>query len=501
MTDTFLKNNRFLKISSFFSSCFIILLVVPIIIESIGVSFFSFGKSTYENEARALFFIATVISQTFFSLITNIDGGFILMPVLELQPLIGGLFHSIFEEKGTFQDVLGCLFVANVLSSILLYIICHTNTVSIILRIPKNITEIHLILTAAFNIFKSFSALWSGNTSYSVIMVIISLVITFCAIKILDYYKKPIFVVLYLVSLILIMNILKFVIKEEDLIRFNIFKYSKSTPLVIKLDTSISFSLVTKNFSSIISIAILPILSQTMSLLLYSNTFESTFNIKSEMKKLSLTNLISSVSCLPTHFMCTGSIFFRMCGATTKFHSLISGISLLTLIYIYDKLLRFIPVLSTTFLLQFIGLSIILGYSKIIYYSTRLEKVQFALILLVLVYFKMNIVPATVVGVLINILFMAISIRQFYIPSSIDIKHSNDLISIKIFGALYFYNIDKLKKIKDLEQNLEIDMKQCVYVDYSENSKLYSMMKDKKISFINYSATKNFNRYLLLNKI
>ena len=324
-------------IKEFFSysiSCFILLLILPIIIETFGISFFKISDQiSFKNEARAFFYLSTLIGQLSFSILTKINGGFLIMPLLESGKFIHPILQNSIDQGLGLNGALVCIFVASLLSSTVGIVLVLTKSTNVMLKIPRNIIEANLITSAIFNLKLSHIPLSNSKPKYLMFYFCISIILTLLLIYIYKKTNNPFNIVLYLITLILCLNSLKLILDKDTITSLSFFSQEFHFKNIFPTIKDININFIFSNLKNILPLALMPIISQCSSLLIYSILFPDSININSEIFKLSMSNIFSLISCLPTHFFCTGSIFFRLCGASTKIHSFISGCSLILLIY------------------------------------------------------------------------------------------------------------------------------------------------------------------------
>jgi len=498
------------KFFSYLVSILILLLVTPILIESFGTSLLYVNeKPAFENEARVMFFLCSTLGQIVFSLLTKIQGGFLMLPLLEISKQTRTI-STICNEEGQngLKNTLACLFIACLMSSLLGFVLYLTKTTKYLTKIPRNINDSVMITIGLFNIFASFKKIaFLEDYSVNVALKAFSVLITFFGVLIFYITKNPFYIFYYLLSLICLLNFAKFGWSIENLVKYKIFSCKMAEPLrlasifepIFSESAEFDFQIIRKNAKNILVIASIPLLSQIISLFVYSRKFEECFSIERELFNVSLANLLSAFSFFPTHFSCSGSIFFRLAGAKSKYHSLFSGISLVILYYTFHLILPFIPVFSVSFVLQFIGLTTLLTYSKTILNSSFIDKVQLVLICAVCIYAEMNMILVVITGVLINCAVNYLFSSQTI--GSIDIKYQTieNVTYVKIEGNLDFISIYKLLNgISNIKNNIVISLEECKYIDYTANIELEKFLGEFGFKVDFQGSCKNFNSGILL---
>lgn len=506
--------NRGLKesLTSYLVSIFTLMIVTPIFMESFGSSLlYANDDNTFEDESRAIYFLSTVSGQISFSLASRIDGGFVILPMFEILAVTNDISRTCLQSG--LRNTLMCLSVGCIMSCVFGLLLYATNTAKFLAQIPRNITDAIMIMTGALNLYMGIKKV-AANDDYfrSGLLVAASLAITAGALAIFGKTRNPMHLLLYLVALISVMNGLKLHFRVEDLVENNLFPCKESKPLSIRpvLDAFLSnapgdtsmpslgrldLQMVIKNIGSILTISILPLISLVISLSIYSKAFGYKVSIGREICSLSFANLVSSLSFYPNYFNCTGSIFFRVCGATTRLHSLLAGISLISLYFYIHRIIPLVPVFAISLLLQFIGFSVLAGYLKAFYRSTALDKFLIVALCSFACAVKMNVLLITVFGLSANFLVNVLFTKSIFNRAQVQFQEIDGVIYIKIDNRLDINNISSLANILDSTLgNVVIDLFNCKYVDYSANCELEEYCKQAGRSIILLGNPRNLNR-------
>lgn len=510
-------------LASYLVSILILLIVTPIFMESFG-SFLLYvnDSNAFDSESRAIYFLSTVSGQTSFSLASRINGGFMILPMFEMHALSKDISRTcLLSSQNGLRNTLLCLSVACIVSCVLGLLLYVTNTAKFLAQIPRNITDSIMIMTGILNLYIGLEkVVISGDYFRSGLLMVASVIITAGALVIFGRTKNPMHLLLYLVALILSMNAFRLHFEVKDLVKNRIFACEESKPLSLwavfdvflsskPRDTGMpslaefldgfDFQMIAKNISSIITISILPLISLAISLSIYSKTFGSKISIDREICSLSFTNLVSSLSFYPSHFNCTGSMFFRVCGATTRLHSLLAGISLVFLYFFMHRIIPLIPVFAVSLLLQFIGFSVLMGYLKALLKSTTLDKFLITMLCSFAYVVKMNVLFIILFGLCMNFLVNVFFTRRVFNNAGMQHQEIDGVTYIKINNRLDVNNISSLTSMLDSTMSdAVIDLLNCRYVDYSANCELEEHCKQAGRSIKLIGNPKNLNRRQLL---
>lgn len=505
-------------LTSYLVSISILMIVTPIFMESFGPNlFYADSHNAFEDESRMIYFLSTICGQISFSLVSRIDGGFIILPMFEAFATTSDISKKCLEScPHSLKNTLLCLFVSCVMSCVLGALLCATGTVKFLMRIPRNITDSIMIMAGALNLWMGLSkVVISGAWMRSSLLVAASVIVTVGALRIFGRTKNPLHLLLYLIALILGMNSLRLYFSGDELVDNRIFLCRESRPLSIRavLDVFLSrnpnetanslihgldFLMVVKNIFSIITISILPLVSMAISLSIYSKAFGSKVSIRREVYSLSFSNLISSLSFYPNYFNCTGSIFFRMCGASTRLHSLLGGISLIVLYFCMHRIIPLIPVFAVSLLLQFIGFSVLTKYLETLNKATFLDKLLVVALCTFYCIVRMNVLFTTLFGLSVNFLVSFFFTRKIFNGTGIRSQEIDGVVYAKIGNRLDANNISLLTDILDSTPNdVVVDLFGCRYVDYSANCELEEYCSHGGRSITVLGNPRNLNRKLL----
>jgi len=470
--------------------------------------FYLNNTNSFQKEARAIFFLCTVLGQISFSLFTKIQGGFLMLPLLEFSTLTKKITQNCMQDnEDGFKNVLMCLFISCLATSFIGFILYLSNATKFLLRIPRNINDSIMITIGIANIVKSFQKVADHESKITCALLILgSIFITAIGISLYSYTRNPFHIFYYLVSLICVLNLIKLLVGAENCIKHKLFIRDNSDPLCLSIvfqnfgseSAKFDFGMIRKNLKYIAIIASTPLISQILSLSVYSKMFDEEFSIPNELFNISLTNIISSLSFFPSHFSCSGSIFYRLAGAKTKYRCLISGLSLILLFYIFHYILPLIPLFSVSFVLQFIGLSTLISYIKILANASNLDRIQLIATCAICFYTHMNIVVVIGFGLLFSYLSSYYLTSQFIDSADIKYQQDNNSVFIKVDGSLNFSNVAKLiEKIKGFKSNIVISLEDCKYVDYTANIELSKFVGNHEFKVEFQGDPSNFNRKIM----
>lgn len=478
------NRNNFSIDSSHFTSVLLMLFVTPIFTETFSSYILYKKDNSYSEESKIVFFLATLIGQVSFPLFSSMNSGSLILPMFELSETFRSIIQKCQTTEYPLKNTLLCLFAAGAICFLISLVIFFTRQGKIFSMIPMNIVDSLMMSSAVGNIIIGFS--WfkiEDRPAFSVFLCVVSFLITVIGMSILKKTNNPKLLVIYLILIILGFNCLKFQFDLDTLVKNRIFITAKSDKLNIKLlasavsKGSFSYNVIFDNIVSILTISISPLISLATSLPFFSKQFEICPNYNREIYSIGITNLFSSMAFSPVYFNCTGSIMLRICGAETRIHSMTAGVSIVFLYFIHHLIAPFLPRFAVSFISQFIGFSVLLGYIKTLPELTRIDKAVLLLTVLVAVFTKMNTIIVLCFGV-----FLSTAISLYFTRRCLSGSESvilDEKGTVKVKEVLDYRNIQYLV---DCFKNDKIilDLTDVKYVDYTANSKLEQLFKDLK---------------------
>lgn len=469
------------KLKPYGISIFIVLIVTPIFLETFGTKIFS--ETELQHESRSLYFLSNLLGQVAYPIFSSINNGYILLPCFE------GMANSqeIFKKCAKLPNSTGvatlCLLLACVVSLLGGIIIYFTNTGLLLSRIPKNIIDTMMIATGVLSFAAGSAGIFIDLTHkvYSVILLLVSFALTAAAIFILKRTGNPKYLIIYLVSIIAICNLLKLAFNSDQLFEYKIFLFKDASPLSIRsvfdLIHGISFNYwgVMENGIEILNLGLYPLISMSTSLPYYLQCAGLKGDFNKELLALGLTNGFCSLGLFPSSFNCTGSLLFSLCGANNRFHSIVSGLSLISLLFIYQHVAPLIPSFAISILSQFIGASLLLGFVDQIRSSTWSDRIVLLMTISAYVLLKANAIFILIFGVVFNYLIAFLFSKK---SSHIVIQKVNNKFIFVVEGSLDFRNIHEISEIVTFDcPDVVFDLTECAFVDYSANLELFSTLK------------------------
>lgn len=475
-----LSNSFFNNSLQYIVSIGTLILMTPIMTETFGSKLLYVDDiQTFENQSKTMFFLCTIIGQIIFSSLSNINGGFLVLPVLEIYEIT----HKIQKKCIPYGiiNTYSCLWIACILMASINAFLYFTKSGKYFKKLPRTINDSIMLLIGLLNIFVSYKRIDKfNNWKMALSLFILSLLITLGGISIFIKTNQPFYILLYISLIVIFFNILKYTNLNSFLLDYLI---SLSVKLIwsdMSQASKLNFKVIFSNIIPIFDMIFKTVLQNILSLMAYSNTFNDSFNLDNEILNTSITSFITSFSLLPSHFSCTGSIFYRISGAKSKYHSLVSGLSLIPLYFYLHHFMPFIPLFAITFVLQFIGLSILIGYLKTFIKMSNLDRFHLIIVVIAAFLFKMNIVLiitfALFISILLNFTFTG---RILGTNPNIKYQDFQNPLKIVIDGNLTFLNINKtIENMSKTKSDIILDLSDCSYVDYTANCELKRFLQN-----------------------
>lgn len=458
----------------------IILMIAPIFTEAFGPLLLSNLAELFVNESKLVFLISMIWGQILFPALSTIRSGMMLLPMFELRSITSKIVESYIGSDGALKNIVFCFLAAGVLSAILCLAISLFGQGKLLAKIPSNVIDSVMMITGCLNVYLGFNIFAiKDNMGLSIVLFVISVVITTTALVILSNTQNPKLLVLFLIALLLLTNSLKKIYDLPTLVENKIFITSEGS----KIDLNsfwhsvnigeIDFEKFSKNLFHIVTLGISPIISFSTTLPFYLKQF----NIEVDYNRELLSFGISSLSVFPVSINGFGSILFRMCGANSKSHSVLAGICLIPLIFVYHYVTPLISTFILSLISLFIGFSILNGYIKALFRLTLLDKFVLLVPSLLGMAFELNILIMLLLGICINMLislyFLGLTVKQ----SPISFQQIEDVMVVKVRDSLTCSNIqDVVEGIELCKNKVVFDFLDTKYVDYTVNGELEKMI-------------------------
>jgi len=508
-----------INLQKIFSILFVIFVIIPIFISAVGPAILCTEKvasSTEEQISRLIYLFSSVTSQIAFSLFSKLQSGFIMFPCFE-NGAISTEIHSYCKQNcGGLLATLICFFFASLITVVISFTISYFKLGSVLDKIPISIIFAMMIIHGAFHIYFGCSYYLSPEIIRSAILVTIALATAVVAIIGFKKLKNSMFLNLFMSLLIVTMHTLKLTIKSKEFFtKNNLFLCETADKLSLKklienLDfASLSLNLGLSQWLKIASLGISPILSTTVNLPAYGNATNIFYSFNSELFSLSMANLFSV---FPAYFNCSGSIILTANGITGRLYCLLLGFGMISIYFIYHIILPNIPTFSMSLILNFIGISFILGYGSSLLSQDWLSILTVTLCMGVYALLHQYLPVVLFICILIN--FLVPLIFKGQLTCTVEKKGSTLLVK----GVVLFHNYDKLLDAMDNDKLLDamdndklldamdndkllnndklvdpvtvIDMRRCKYVDMTARQRLTDrcrkMLKSgAKVSIVN----------------
>lgn len=462
---------------------FVVLTVTPILIESFGAHILDTSSGRCAPQSRLIFYIAAVSGQVFLPLLSSINSGLVVFPVFELTSRSKAIATDCCLHPGNpLKNTLLCLLVASLITSVICFILFVSKKGRLMSKIPLSVIDSLMISTAIFNILVGFRRFYiPDRLGATVVLSVISTVMTSLAIAVLKKTGSPKVLMLYILVLIIIMNIVKQLLRAPEwmFIKKKIFIAETAPPLSVASLISeleggeLKFGALGRNLISILTIALSSVMSFSTTLPFYCKHYGLSVDYNQELGRLGLSNLLSSFSAFPRNVSCTGSILFRICGANTKWHSVVSGLCLIPLYFGY----QYVAPLLSTFILalvpKFIGFSILLGYIAPLKSLSLHDAVTLGLMVGLAIVTSVNAAVVLFCGTLFTLWISYSYSKSVGTEKQITFQEIDGNVIAKVSGCLTHINmpciVERLEKCKG---GMVIDLADAVYVDYTANGEL-----------------------------
>ncbi len=500
-----------LKLIPVLTTIFIIILSIPIFIETFGSTLFSKRESDsqeneyFVNESRLVYLISSSFGQIGYSLFTNLEHGFLIFPVFEASPTIMKIhLEAIKDGRDGFINSLFSISFAAFLTFSFALLFYFFNLGDFLSYIPYNINIVIMFGTGIYFFISTCRYFITENYYTSIVFIIISFILTFGDILLKKYINNPKITIFYVILLSFIFTGLKTYGLQDFFIKHNLFPKKQISKLSLaEFYSKIYFNsfkpkFIFNNLLDIISLAMFPIISFTISLPSYCEALNLNACQNRELKSLAFANLFSSFGFLPTYFNFSGSVFFSNSGINTPLYSFIAGISMLFYYFFGHFIQTFFCTFIKSLLTEEIAIFLLLKCIKICYMISIYDKFIIILLLISLITFcKNNILMFLLLGLFTNMFISAIFSKKFISNRKmIECYNFDNEVVIKVKNLLDFYNIVHLIKCIDSSKknNIVLDLTECLYVDFTANFGLFKAFLDTKSFFSIVIKTKRASK-------
>lgn len=469
------------QIASYANSILVVLIITPIFLESFGTQMLSDKK--FANESRTFYLLSNIIGQIAYPIFSSLNGGCIIIPFFEGMALSRKIFEHASKEQNPLGITASCLLISCLISFIGGLLIYCTSTGSIISKIPRNIVDTMCLATALFVLnFTKTIFFDPTNLVGSSSFFIISFLITILALSILEITRNPRYLIVYLILLVLICNSLKLILEPETLIKYKIFIFRNIPKIdlkpIIDLKLEFNFKIFLAHIFNIINLGIYPLISLSTALPYYLKAIGLSADFNKELLTQGLTNGLCGLGLFPTNFNSSGSILFTLCGASSRLHSIIAGLAMISLFYFYDFIAPLIPSFVVALIFQFIGFSILIGLFKQLITSTWLDNLVLLFTFLGFYLSSFNMIFVICLGIGLNYFISYIYSSN---PKKFIIKQLENETIIIIHGTFNFINIHLVREcIDNTTHEISLDLSNCDFVDYTANLELEEIVKEVK---------------------
>lgn len=447
------------------------------------------------NEATSvLHLISLIFAQINFNTFTKLSIGVCSSIIVEASVLFSQ-FYSDFLEKYTEEKALiNTLFVIS--SSTLLF-----GLISLFLSIFNVDCYIHLIPLEIVNgilagsglsmIFIGKSLFNTNDFVISNFMFVCILLVVFFIFYIEKKYPEfnftPILVVLVFV---LIYKTYKLFFPDKNVSSNNETNFVETLYDLINLDyTQIELYSIIDCFPQIISLTLFCLIFLPFHLTVFSKVTNVQVSTKKELRTQEISNIIGSVFCFPTYFVCSHTIFFYESGISSYFDSLILALCYCLIFFIADTIKSFVPIQILAIFPLMVGFSLCI---PAIFYPKNLRNIYelvFTWTIAFLIGFNFPIQYVFLIGMIVSFIdyFLVKTIYTNSDSSNFDMhNHFSRFDYLMVDYPLFFLNINKFKnEIRKVEkQDVVIDLINCVAFDSLGNDVFVNNLLPDKMYYI-----------------
>jgi len=464
------------KLVSYFVPMLVLFIVTPIFTETFGSTIFHSATQPLKNESKLIFYVTSVCGQIFLPLISSINSGLLVLPMFELSEFSKAIAKKSLCTGNALLNTIFCTSVATVLTSVLCMAIFAFRQGKLLSKMPLNIIDALFITSGFFNLVLGFG--WfmiADRVKLSVVLSIVSLIVTATAILILSNTGNPRFLIVFLLALIGSTNLLKMFYSENELIKYHIFTGEKSSPLdfasiITELKRGgLTFGVIKDNIFNIIGLAISPIITLSTTLPFYAKRFKLDINYNKELRNFGISSLTHLF--FPANISCTGSVLFKVCGAETRIHSLLAGVSLIGLYFVYEHITPLLSTFVLSLMPQFIGISVLAGYAIPVSTYTFADKAVLGVLVMISLITKVSGPIVLAVGLAIN--FLTAYYFSGSVGGEVTLQEINGVVIVKVQDCLTYANMTEVTEgLKGCDCSVVFDLSDVKYVDYTGNQEL-----------------------------
>lgn len=473
-------------IKKFFSICMpgvVAATVLPIFIHSIGGHIFC--NKTFSNEGRLVFLFTTIIGQFVYSLFSSSQLGMIYFPLLDGLFFLGSIKNTL--STINLMNRLSIHIILLMIENILIFLVCILvfifKKANIIYKIPFSVQLSSGIFNGIFYFTSSVMETTQTCSSHTQAVASLSLLLltTLSASIIFKRFPTPLVLIPCFAIIIATMNGLNNILPENLWIRsqfsppvshFDFYTMIKLKFTYSSLDWRLIFLLFKENFSTIISLLILTIISFSCTLLLIEKTTKTSLNMNREFLAFGLANICALGCPGSINYACT--ILFILLGDTKKISSLITSFAYIPIYFCFHIINNYLPNFLAHFIMQFIGLSFLMEYIPTLITLSYMD-IIITLLLVGLHFINGGIILACCCAILITALYRnvitTIFTTQKCVVPSLKVMPKKYILIPPVLDSFNIRDIIDEIKEKSTEP-LILDFTQCAFVDITGNMAL-----------------------------
>ena len=469
------------------------LITAPAFLVSIGTMLLS--KEEFNKQSRFIFLFSMTMGQIVYSMISSTKMGIVWLPVLDglfLNEKIKGVIYSLQKPLShLFINHLFILWFINMLTVIAGLSIALCKKGHCILKMPLTVEHAVGLFTGIYFVM-SPKVLYDGDCRMeSSLKILIQSVISIIGLVVFKFYMSPIVLSVYLILITVLFCLLRYftgsmffksLFTQETATSFN---FNNDFLNYMDKDCEIMPMFIVKTLHYILSMVCLNLLMFSVAILLYKKKFYPKLDLNREFLAFSIANLASFISTGTVNYACSG--LFILTGKTRQVSSIALGVMCTLLFGLIKYILNYVPIVSSLFLMQFMGFMYLYEYIIIISKLSWFDGFQVILFTGlnfinggVLIIFLIAMVMVPCMRLLVN---RGILKKKMVVESAID--NSYVYYIPKVLDAFNIHGV--LKEIHKMHvvlcQKIVIDFSKCVFVDINGNVLLQTFLSENKIEY------------------
>ncbi|RVD92055.1 sulfate permease [Tubulinosema ratisbonensis] len=440
-----------------------------------------------------LHLISLIFGQINHNMFTGIPTGICSTIIVEASVLFSGIYLVCLEKYSKEKALVNTLFIIS-FSTLMLGLFSFFFSM---FDIDYYVQAIPLELVNGILAGSGLSMIFISRSLFLVEDIILSnlmFIFTFGIVILIFYIEKkysnihfvPIIVVL---TFFLIYRLYKFILNENPNIKPRT-SFINSVDLLLNLQ----FNLIDLNnllefFPKILSLTCFCLIFLPFNLIVYNRITKVKISSQREMKTQGMSNILGSIFCLPTYFVCSHSITFYKSSCSTQPDSMILALCYFLILFIADTIKSIAPIQILAIFPLMVGLSLCKPALYLPKSLRNFYELIFTWGIAFLIGFNYSIPLVFLLGMLIALLDY-LFVQLFYKshePSNTDIQSLFSSCDVLIIDyPLFFLNINKflreITKIKKKE--VLIDLNKCTAFDSLGNDVFINNLYSDKMYYL-----------------